>query len=235
MVSGVAKEDLMRMMYPVALIALTGAIACLPTVRTDFDPEVSFTAFNSYAWAESTSTRRSELEDANPFLERRLRRAVDYVLEQRGYRAVAPGITPDFLVTAFVVGPSRNEAPWRLWAVNRCIGDPRVGVVIGYPFGYGPHMPWYRYHGFYRWDPWGYACSYRLGFGYVWIPVYQQPSDRMPGTLVVDVMEPASGELIWRGWAEGALLDREVVRSQEQLDEVVARILSKFPPEGSAR
>lgn len=224
----------MRVSHVLILATLSLVAACLPTVRTDYDPEVSFTAFTTYAWAESTSAHRGKLEDANPFLERRLRRAVDYVLEQRGFRAASPGGTPDFLVTAFVVGPSQGEAPWRLWAVNRCVGDPRVGVVIGYPFGYGPHVPWYRYHGFYRWDPWGYACSYRLGFGYVWIPVYQQPSDRMPGTLVVDVMDPTSNELIWRGWAEGALLDREVARSQEKVDEVVASILETFPP-GSSR
>ena len=60
--------------------------------------------------------------------------------------------------------------------------------------------------------------------------MYEQPSDRMPGTLVVDVMDPTSNELIWRGWAEGALLDREVARSQEQVDDVVASILEKFPP-----
>jgi len=217
-------------MRALPLVVFAAVVACAPTVRTDYDPEVRFGALSTYAWAESATVRQARLEEQNPFLERRLRRAVDGVLSGRGFRRVEAGAGPDFLVTAFVVGPSRAEQPWRLWAASRCPGSPGVGIVVGYPFGYGHPGPWYRYHGFYRWDPWGYACSYRLGFGYVWIPVYRQPSDRMPGTLVVDVMEPATSELIWRGWAEGALLDREIARSQEDLDAIVARILERFPP-----
>lgn len=220
----------MRLMHLALPALLAAATACMPSVRTDYDPEVSFTRFRTYAWAESTSTRQARLEEDNPFLERRLRRAVDRVLEVRGFRLVPAAGAPDFLVTAFVVGPSRADAPWRLWAATRCPGDPRLTIAIGYPFGFGRPSPWYRYHGFYRWDPWGYACSYRLGFGYVWIPVYRQPSDRMPGTLVIDVMETSTRELVWRGWAEGALLDRETARSQAEIDEVVVRILDRFPP-----
>lgn len=217
-------------MRPLPILAFTAAMACAPTVRTDYDPEVRFDALRTYAWAESAAVRQARLEEENPFLERRLRRAVDRALTERSYRAVGMSGAPDFLVTAFVVGPSHADRPWRLWAANRCLAEPGLGVVVGYPFGYGYPGPWYRYHGFYRWDPWGYACSYRLGFGYVWIPVYQQPSDRMPGTLVIDIMEPSSRELFWRGWAEGALLDREAARRQEDLDAMVALILERFPP-----
>ncbi len=151
-------------------------------------------------------------------------------LEQQGFRADSVSAKPDFLVTAFVVGPSRNERPWRLWASTRCLGNPRLNIVVGYPYGFSRRVPWYRYRDFYRWDPWGYACSYRLGFGYVWLPVYDQPGDRMPGTLVIDVIDPVSKELLWRGWAEGALLDVGQSPSQAEVDEIVARVLDRFPP-----
>lgn len=220
----------MRHSSMLALAVVIGAAACVPTVQTDFDPEVAFSSLRSYGWTDSAPSRRRELEEAAPFLERRLRRAVDLVLEERGYRAAPPSAQPDFLISAFVVGPTHRESPWRLWASTRCVGAPHVTVGFGYPYGFSRRFPWYRYRDFYRWDPWGYACSYRLGFGYVWLPIYDQPGDRMPGTVVIDMMDPVSKELIWRGWAEGALLGRAATRSQEEIDEIVARILDRFPP-----
>jgi hypothetical protein len=221
----------MRLTLPPILAVAAGVAACAPGfVRTDFDPEVSFASFKTYQWTDSSPTRRQELEGTSPFLERRLRRAVDLGLEQRGFRVAGSSGSPDFLITAFVVGPSRSDGPWRAWAATRCIGSPRVGVAIGYPFGLSRRVPWYRYRSYYRWDPWGYACSYRLGFGYVWLPLYDTPSDRTPGTLVIDVIDPASNELLWRGWAEGALFDVRTGPSQEEVDEVVNRVLERFPP-----
>jgi hypothetical protein len=213
----------------IAWVFTVGGLGCVPNVRTDFDPEAAFGSLRTYAWTDSTVARRRELEDASPFLERRLRRAVDLVLEQRGFRAEPASGKPDFFVSAFVVGPSRNERPWRLWASTRCFGNPRLSLVI-YPFGFSRRVPWSRYRDFYRRDPWGYACSYRLGFGYAWLPVYDQPSDRTPGTLVIDVIDPASKELLWRGWDEGAFLNLGTSPSQAEVDEIVARVLDKFPP-----
>jgi hypothetical protein len=51
-----------------------------------------------------------------------------------------------------------------------------------------------------------------------------------PGTLTVDVTDGRSDELVWRGWAEGALFEPV---SPEQLadfiDEVVGKIMRDFP------
>jgi hypothetical protein len=110
-----------------------------------------------------------------------------------------------------------------------------IGVGFGYPYGYGlrhPHWPWRS--PFYR-QPWGFACTYRLGFGYLWLPVYEEPRTRLPGTLVIDILDARSRELIWRGSAEGAVLGPGgEAASQEELDDVAAKILKEFPP-GSRR
>jgi hypothetical protein len=80
--------------------------------------------------------------------------------------------------------------------------------------------------------PWGYACSYRVGFGYLWWPVYGQPGDRLAGTLVIDILDARTRELIWRGSAEGAVAKYggETV-SQEELDDIAIKILREFPPD----
>jgi hypothetical protein len=199
-------------------------------VRTDYDRDVSFVAFRSYAWVDSARGVRDR--DGGPFLERRVRRAVDQALRQRGFEP--DSVNPDFLVTAFVIGPTPEETRWRYWPAAPCGPVVSVAIGVGYPYGYGfrhPRWPWRT--PFYHY-PWGYACGYRIGFGYLWIPVYEEPRERFAGTLVVDILDARTRDLVWRGSAEGAVVryDGEAV-SQEELDEVAARIMKEFPPGGA--
>lgn len=197
-------------------------------VRTDYDREVRFAAFRTYAWIDSTDIVRER--PASPFLERRVRRAVDGALRSRGMVADSGG-APDLLVTALVIGPTPEERAWRYWPSAPCGPVAGISIGIGYPYGYGmrhPRWPWRS--PFFR-DPWGYACSYRIGFGYLWLPVYGEPGGHLAGTMVIDMLDGRSRELIWRGSAEGAVLgDIEAGATQEELDEVANRILREFPP-----
>ena len=49
------------------------------------------------------------------------------------------------------------------------------------------------------------------------------------GTLVLDIVEPDGLELVWRGYATGAIHDVE--RMDETVRDAVARVLAEFPPE----
>lgn len=56
------------------------------------------------------------------------------------------------------------------------------------------------------------------------------------GTLVVDLVDPDSNTLVWRGWAESALgefIDNQTAM-ERQVDESVAQILARLPvrPQG---
>jgi hypothetical protein len=197
-------------------------------IDTDYDPEVAFGDFRTYAWLDSAEVAE-DLAERSPFLERRIRRSVDKVLQERGY-AYLPGVDADFHVTAFVVVPDRTgdaQRPVPRWDA------PLVSVHFGviYPYAYGIGYPWHRYrYPYYRY-PWGYASAYRVGFGYMWVPVYERPSGHLPGTVVIDVFDCRTDELVWRGWAEGALTDlRDRDETQAYLDEVVAKVLAEFPP-----
>lgn len=206
---------------------------CAPSlrVRTDYDREVSFAALRSYSWVDSVS----QVSDSavSPFLERRIRRAVDGVLVGRGFEVTEFG-TPDFLVTAFVLGPSPETSTWHAWWAAPCGPIVTVGIGFGYPYGYP--FGYGMYHGHWHWatpyyrHPWGYVCGYRVGFGYLWLPVYEEPGRRLEGTLVIDVLDAGSHELIWRGSAEGLEFTGGQTMPQEELDRIVARILADFPP-----
>jgi hypothetical protein len=78
-----------------ALALLTGCSTL--RVRTDWDSDVDFSRYRSYAWLEQPE-RASRIAggDANPFtynslLDKRVRKAVDAELAARGYRRVESG------------------------------------------------------------------------------------------------------------------------------------------------
>lgn len=49
-------------------------------------------------------------------------------------------------------------------------------------------------------------------------------------TLIVDVLDPVSRNLVWRGWGTGMLRTRDRDRGNERLKEGVSQILEGFPP-----
>jgi hypothetical protein len=49
-------------------------------------------------------------------------------------------------------------------------------------------------------------------------------------TLVIDFLDPASEELVWRGWGTGMLGTRSRERGPERLAAGVLAILAEFPP-----
>ena len=213
--------------------ALLGAFAvvssCAPyQVRTDFDREVSFTGKRTFAWMDSTRPR--DEQSGNPFLERRVRRSVEKAMNERGL-APADANRADLLVTAFVVGPTRRDQRLSRWSGLTC--GPSVSVWFGprYPFGFSRRGSGWIFVDPYWRSPWGYACAYRIGYGYAWLPLYDAPGARLAGTLVIDILDGSTRELLWRGSAEGALIDaRRSDQSQEQLDAIVREVLQRFPP-----
>jgi hypothetical protein len=110
---------------------------------------------------------------------------------------------------------------------------------IGYPY-YG--YPYYGYP-YYRYPSYGFMYPYFVAPGYGWYPPYGVvytpvfghrhvfPEGVEPGTLVADVVDAGSGELVWRGWAARALLETpDAEHLDAYVESVVAKMLEPFPP-----
>ncbi len=227
---------------PIALFALFAAGCSTVRYSSDFDPEIAFSEYQTYEWMVLNERESAELQRINPFLERRLQRAVESELAARGF-VKSVGEQADVLVSVFPVVLERPEG----YARGRRPRS-RVNVIVGFSLGRG-YYP-YRFPYGYPYFGYGYRgfSPYWLPFGYpyfaFWNPYFDYPRDpgRVgrdglgPGTLVIDVIDGESGELAWRGWAEGALLDTP---SAQELDEytgkVVGKILKGFPPPSEPR
>ena len=265
----------------VVIASLTLMVAC-STVRysADYDRQASFSEFHTYGWETASEDEQAALARIDPFLERRLQRAVDLQLADRGFAENSLG-DPDFWVAVYPViptqtqGSDRGAAPGYPLAVAPrssvsvsvgfgfgfghpyAFGSPYFGFgfpyygfgfpyygfwtpYFGYPYRFGYRYPYFgfgrygRYRGFGRFPGFGFypgfGVSYTAarGFGY---PAAGAVGGLRFGTVVVDVTDARTDELVWRGWAEGALQEAPGTNQlTAYIDEVVAKIMKDFPP-----
>lgn len=248
----------------VAALALGAAGCSAVRYSADYDRQAPFREYSTYAWSPASAQERAVLERVSPFLERRLQRAIERELASRGFVRASEG-EADFLVSVHPLVPESARSGGDSAAADayRRPG-PRVsvglGIGFGRPYGYGypyfgyrnPYVFHYPYWGFGYFPYWDLAYP-RYGFGYPYAVYpgwgayspYGYPMGAYgrryrrgvaPGTLAVDIIDAGSEELVWRGWAEGALLDAP---DAEELDEyvngIVEKILKRFPPPAEDR
>lgn len=85
------------------------------------------------------------------------------------------------------------------------------------------------YYGYSPGWGYGYGAAYRPGY---WAGVPQTyVYEYEEGTLILDVVDPETRELIWRGSAQDEVSFKSTPeKDQAQLDEAVQRMLEHFPP-----
>lgn len=75
---------------------------------------------------------------------------------------------------------------------------------------------------------------YGYGYGWGWYPWYwgagpNTVSTTSEGTLYIDLIDSNDKELVWQGMGTAALA-KEVNKKQERINEIVEKILEKYPP-----
>ena len=71
--------------------------------------------------------------------------------------------------------------------------------------------------------------GYGYGYGH-WGP-YTEVREHTEGTLILDFVDPASKQLIWRGWSISTLNPhRSPKEEQDNINWATAEILKRFPP-----
>ncbi len=78
----------------------------------------------------------------------------------------------------------------------------------------------------------GYGYSYWFGYRFRYITnglAGYQPIQALPlGTLVIDIIDPDTNRLIWRGYSEAGI--NPTSQDMERINLAVADIMSQFPP-----
>jgi hypothetical protein len=69
----------------------------------------------------------------------------------------------------------------------------------------------------------------RFGYGAGSGIGYSQPTTYQEGTLILDVIDPNTHQLLWRGW--GTSQTRDANMEPKRVKKTVAAILARFPPQ----
>ena len=232
-----------------AVFALAGCATL--QVETDYDPEASLAQLSTYDWgdqepyADAYASGEPALD--SPLLKRHIRGAVEGELTKMGYRKVTSD-TPDFRTGEDDLGRTgdpkvTSDTPdfrisYRLIAEEKS----RINGSYGYgPYGYG--FGSYGYGGGYGYSPFLYRRSFGLSHfgGRGFSPYYGYSGAGYAGTryvheylqrtLVLDITDVRTEEVIFRGWAKKSLdsdPSPEAVRTY--VDKAVEEILEDFPP-----
>ena len=199
-----------------AVLALAGCTTL--QVRTDYNPQVSFTQLSTYDWVDREADASGDPAVNSPLLKRHIRDAVEGELGRLGYRKVTSD-TPDFRIDYRVTAEEKS----------RIVGSSGYAGSYGYGRSYYPGRYGFRWYGGRYFSPYYYGYS---GAGYAGAG---RVREYLRGTLVLDITDGRTGEAIWHGWASKSLhLDPRPEKVRMYVNEAVEKILENFPTAGSA-
>jgi len=166
------------------VVALTGCSSL--EVSNDWNREVDFSGFKTFTWLERTGAEPGDQLPSH--LDIRLRRVVDDVLTEKGFRRTSVTPEADLLLTYWV-------------SFEKELRVDTYGGFGAYGYGYWP--------GYY-------------GVGTTSVRVVAK------GTVVVDVVDRRTTQLVWTGQVQGAVQSRNP--PGERVEMVVTKLLQAFPP-----
>ena len=194
------------------LVLVTGLISCSRSlVRSDYDREINFARLETFDWKSESEYSGSNNLAKNSLFEKRLKKAVEAELVAKNLSKQAN--SPDFLIAYSVAVEDKVD-----------VRSDRFGYGYGYGYGYSPG--YYRFGFRSRYYGFGYGSGYYNNGG---LYGYQYKE----ATLILDFIDPASNELLWRGVYIDKIDDSGII-TEDKINEAVTHILEKFPPENSS-
>ncbi len=107
---------------------------------------------------------------------------------------------------------------------KKASGDASADFLITYHVSAENRQSINSFHSSYGYYPCWQGCFQHSFYNDTYIRHYKQ------GTFMIDVIDPASSELIWRGIAGRRLTAETPQERDSYVNEIVAAILAEFPP-----
>lgn len=166
---------------------------------TDFDRTADFSRYKTFEWGETKLDAENPLYKSD-LINDNIRRTVKTEFAKRGITHSTD--KPDFIVSYHTYTEKKEQAT---------PGAFYPGAF--YPFGFYP--------------VWGFRYMYGWGFPYYGYGMPPRVESYTEGTLIIDVTDRTSGELIWRGTVSGNI--DNTANLQKQIEKGVRAIMKKYP------
>jgi hypothetical protein len=156
-------------------ICLTTAMALGQQVSVNYNHDVDFSQFHTYAWG---SNNANAIKDS--ILAQVAQQDINAAMQSKGLTMVQENQNPDLLLTAN--GGMREQTSWNAWGMR----------------GWGG------------------------GMGSI------TPEQNVVGTMIVDLFNAKSQELVWRGIAENTL-NSKGNKNQEMVQKAIDKMFKQWP------
>lgn len=245
----------MRYIYLLVLVVLVSC-SPFSNVQTTFDRSINFNQYRSFAWVPMNYLPTNKAEGSlygelyqNSLTEKKVKQMVNEMLSRKGYKLEVD--TPDFLLTYKVYVEEDDQivsSPIMMnpFALSMGFYYPFMNNFNSSPFFNQPFPPHYYYSNMDRimGNYSGYPTSYMFsGSGNVMMNNFGMGFNQLPytsiignqyqkvefneGTLIIDMIDRKTNELVWRGWST-ELLDQGRT-FETDLTYQVRSIMSQFP------
>jgi len=185
------------------LVGTLGLSGCASLVSTQVDKEANFNQYKTFTWLEpEVKVGTNPLYKSN-LIDRNIRQAVEQGFAQRGIMRTTQ--QPDLLVQYHTYTEKKRQS-----YSNFNYGPFFPYGGWGYPFGLG----WGRFYG------WGFPYG-------GWGNGYNRSYTFTEGTLVLDVLDARTRELLWRGSIQGEV--DNVKQLQRRAEKAAQAIMKKYP------
>lgn len=180
-------------------LLLFGSCSRIIDVQSAYDPDIQFKHYQTFAWYQAGVPRQPV--GVGPHFNPLLDlRIKEAVASELVKEGVTPAIENPGLLVAYDI------------AVDPKLAPAAIGNDVGPGFAYG-YSYWY---------------GYRYSYDFSDIPNYKSIDKYSPGTLVIDLIDASTNELVWRGAATSNLNPTEI--EETRINVIVANIMSQYPP-----
>jgi len=176
-------------------------------VVSDYDKENDFTKYKTYNYIPQPFDTVTMKPLVPLKRQRRIEAGIDMQLEKLGYRFSE---NPDFLVSFYVKIKQETR---------------QGGVYIGVSAPYMYSNPAYNTHygnRYYSGNPYTYA-----GGSYGWAAARVSPSTYASGTLMVDIVDAKTAQLVWYSRASGEI-STDPKDAQRSIDKACGEAFTRF-------
>lgn len=213
-----------------------GIVGCTMSDRnySALDKEVNFTGYNTFAWLPKDSAQIQNVFYDNQIVAQSIRKSVNDELISRGFQVQRD--TPDVLLQYTILVERREQKITSVQAVP----DPNVSYYnqafnMNATSAYDSRANLYYYsnpNGVYNQNFNSSNYPYYTNFGYpMQIPYYVNKNiyeeEFKEGTLIIDIIDRTTGELIWRGWNKDILYDPQSYNAS--IPEGISNIFKNYP------
>jgi hypothetical protein len=225
--------------YGAFSMALLGS-ALGQNIQTDFDHQTNFSQYKSYSW--------QAIKAADSLWQARIQNAVNGQLAAKGlteterdnraepksptqarpdnngapYPFPPPPQPPPGAadLPALPSPPSPSAAAGLPTSISGCATSASCVVIVAFQTTHDEKSLQAFFNGMNGWGGWGAG-----GMGEATIT----PRNYKEGTLVIDMYDAKTKQLIWQGSAEGTLSDK-ADKNEKNLNKAVAKMFKNFPP-----